>query len=89
MSAAAQGDVADEKVVALSGLSPGEAAEVALLTTTGGMRRRMQDIGLIEGTRVTCVLRGPLGDPSAFCVRGVVVALRATDAAGVLVRRLG
>ena len=34
----------------------GERARVAALLTEGGMRRRMQDIGLIEGTEVALSL---------------------------------
>ena len=47
------------------------------------MRRRLQDIGLISGTRVECVGVSPLGDPAAYLIRGAVVALRSRDAGGV------
>ena len=49
------------------------------------MRRRLMDMGLIPGTRVTCVAASPAGDPSAYLIRGAVVALRARDAAGIRV----
>ena len=67
-------------------LSPGESATVAGLVAGGDMRRRLQDMGLIEGTTVRCVQRSPLGDPTAFLIRGAVIALRAGDSAGVLIR---
>jgi len=70
----------------LSRLSPGDMATVAGLTTTGDMRRRLQDIGLIEGTTVCCLQRSPLGDPTAFLIRGAVIALRAVDSAGISIR---
>ena len=69
----------------LSGLSPGDTATVAGLHTAGDMRRRLQDMGLIEGTTVRCLQRSPLGDPTAFLIRGAVIALRAADSAGVLI----
>ncbi|MCL2545273.1 MAG: ferrous iron transport protein A [Clostridia bacterium] len=69
----------------LSRLSPGDVATVTGLATTGDMRRRLQDIGLIEGTTVRCLQRSPLGDPTAFLIRGAVIALRAIDADGVLI----
>ena len=50
------------------------------------MRRRLQDIGLIEGTVVECLGKSPLGDPTAFLIRGAVIALRREDAGRVLVR---
>ena len=69
----------------LTALREGERARVAALLTEGGMRRRMQDIGLIEGTEVECVQRSPAGDPVAYRIRGALIALRAEDSARVLV----
>lgn len=34
------------------------------------MRRRLLDIGLIPGTRVTCTAVSPAGDPAAYLIRG-------------------
>jgi len=48
------------------------------------MRRRLMDIGLVEGTQVMCVQQAPSGDPVAYGIRGAVIALRREDAAGVL-----
>ncbi|MCH3971817.1 MAG: ferrous iron transport protein A [Oscillospiraceae bacterium] len=69
----------------LAALAPGHSGEVAALTAAGPMRRRLQDIGLISGTQVSCVLRAPAGDPTAYAIRGAVIALRREDAAHVLI----
>ena len=66
-------------------LPEGSAAMVMELLTTGSMRRRLQDIGLIEGTRIECLLRSPAGDPAAYLIRGAVIALRAEDSSRVRV----
>ena len=50
------------------------------------MRRRVQDLGLVPGTRVTCVRRALSGDPIAYRIRGAVVALRKCDAAQIEVQ---
>ena len=50
------------------------------------MRRRLLDIGLVENTEVECLGRSPAGDPSAFLIRGAVIALRSADCAQILVR---
>jgi ferrous iron transport protein A len=50
------------------------------------MRRRLQDLGLVEGARVECVGRSPGGDPSAYLICGAVIAIRAQDGRNVLVR---
>lgn len=73
-------------VAALSALPPGTAARVVQLNTPGDMRRRLLDMGLVEGARVESLFAGPSGDPVAYLVKGAVVALRAEDARTVLVR---
>lgn len=69
----------------LTRLKTDECARVAALKTKGTMRRRLQDMGLVEGTRIRCVLKGPGGDPIAYQIRGAVIALRAEDANTVFV----
>jgi len=69
----------------LAMLREGECARVQALTQQDSMRRRLQDIGLIEGTLVACVLKSPWGDPTAYRIRGALIALRGSDAAGVLI----
>ncbi|MGI6114687.1 FeoA family protein [Luoshenia tenuis] len=64
----------------------GNIVQVEELTLSGSMRRRLQDIGIIQGTRVECLQKSPSGDPTAYLVRGTVIALRAEDAAGIAVR---
>ena len=51
------------------------------------MRRRLQDIGFIPGTAVTCLQRSPLGDPTAYRIRGTVIALRREDAKNILLAK--
>lgn len=70
----------------LSTLRVGGAAKVVALTATGRMRRRFADLGFISGATVYCLGRSPLGDPSAYLIRGAIVAVRRRDALGILVR---
>ena len=72
----------------LCDLRPGESASVVALHLSGGMRRRLLDLGLIDKTRVLCLGRSPGGDPTAFLVRGAVIALRATDCRGILIDKI-
>lgn len=69
--------------IPLKDLKQGQTATVTGLSAEGSMRRRLQDMGLIEGTHVECVGVSPLGDPAAYLIRGAVVALRRSDAACV------
>lgn len=69
----------------LRDVQPGESAVVSRIRSPGGMARRLLDIGLIEGTRVECLGRAPSGDPTAFLIRGAVIALRREDCARIAV----
>ncbi|MGI6176279.1 MAG: FeoA family protein [Christensenellales bacterium] len=70
---------------ALSSLSEGAKATVERLLNTGAIRRRLLDIGLVEGTGVQCLQKSPSGDPTAYLIRGAVIALRAEDAQNILI----
>ena len=70
---------------ALCDVLPGEVVTVKELLTRGTMRRRLIDIGLTEDTEVKCIGRSPFGDPSAYMIRGAVIAIRREDSGSVLV----
>ncbi len=72
--------------LSLSDLKRGQRAVISKLAAYDDMRRRLQDIGLIEGTVVECLGKSPLGDPTAYLIRGAVIALRSEDAGRVLVQ---
>lgn len=69
----------------LANLKEGQRGRVASLHSKGSMRRRLQDIGLIEGTEVECVQKSPAGDPVAYLIRGALIALRMEDAADIVI----
>ena len=64
----------------------GQTATVTGIELTGSMRRRLQDIGIIEGTNIKCLQKSPAGDPIAYLIRGAAIALRIEDSSGILVR---
>ncbi len=69
----------------LFNMREGSSATVRRLLNEGDMRRRLQDIGLIEGTSVMCLQRSPAGDPVAYLIRGAVIALRKEDSSKILI----
>ncbi len=72
-------------ISSLKDLKQGQTAKVKSLLSTGNIRRRLQDIGLIEGTDVECLQKSPAGDPVAYLIRGAVIALRSEDSSDVLI----
>lgn len=68
-------------------LEPGTRVRIKGIKVTGGIRRRLQDLGLVPGTETECVGRSPLGEPAAYLIRGAVVAIRKTEAEKVQINR--
>ena len=75
------------EALCLSALREGESAYVTEVNAGPAMDRRLTDLGLVRGTRVTCVLCSPAGDPRAYLIRGALIALRRADADGVALER--
>lgn len=75
-----------ENTYSLNKAEEGTTVCVRQLNTTGSMRRRLRDIGIIEDTKIKCLQRSPSGDPTAYLIRGAVIALRKEDSAGIIVK---
>lgn len=75
------------RVNSLNDLIPGQRATVRELLSVGSIRRRLLDIGLIENTDVECIGRSPGGDPTAFLIRGAVIAIRSEDCRNILIQQ--
>ncbi len=55
----------------------------------GAQRRRLLDLGLVPGTAITPELTSAAGDPTAYRIRGALIALRRTQAALVWIEPPG
>lgn len=69
----------------LDQLTIGQVATVTALDITGANRRRMLDLGILPGTIIEAMMVSPLGDPTAYLVRGALVALRREQAQHITV----
>lgn len=67
----------------LAALRAGESGYVTQLRAQPAMERRLMDLGLVPGTRVTCLLKRQGGGLGAYLIRGALIALRQADAQGV------
>ncbi len=75
----------NKKYIPLNSLTPGKTGKVRFLMSKGKMRRRFLDLGLISDTLVKAMYKSPSGDPTAYCIRGAVIALRSEDANQIFV----
>jgi len=63
----------------LNELKINETGFIKDLNCADGVKRRLLDLGLIKGTKITPVFVSPSGDPTAFEIRGSVIAIRVED----------
>lgn len=77
-----------EKKDLLADLSPGSVCQIVSLELSGLLRRRILDLGIVPGTLIQCIRRGPSGDPTAYQVRDTLIALRREDTAQILVKNI-
>ena len=73
----------------LSLLDLGESAEVVSISSAsrGAERRRLLDLGIVPGTAVTAEVRSPSGDPTAYRIRGTLIALRKNQAKLIKIKK--
>jgi DtxR family Mn-dependent transcriptional regulator len=71
----------------LASVAPGQVAIVKGISRAcrGQQRRRLMDLGIVPGTRVAAEMQSVGGDPTAYRVRGALVALRERQAKHVFV----
>ena len=72
----------------LTKLPLGAKGKVTNLTAVGTKRRRLLDLGLIPGTIVKAVRRSPSGDPTAYTIRGTLLALRSEETKLIEVKKI-
>ncbi len=75
-------DTQAERFDRLSSLRVGESRKVIGISPLcqGLQRRRLLDLGLVPGTEVTAVMDSPTRNPTAYRIRGAVIALRREQA---------
>jgi Fe2+ transport system protein FeoA len=78
--------IEEKPIWKLSTLKPGSSALIDHLMLDGEDRRRLMDLGLVPGTRVTAEFRSALGDPVAYRIRGTLIALRKTQTSQIVIR---
>lgn len=71
----------------LSLLKPGESGIIESVSGEGALRRRLLDMGLTPGTRVSVRKAAPFGDPLELSLRGYELTLRGEDAKIIQMRK--
>jgi DtxR family Mn-dependent transcriptional regulator len=73
----------------LTNLEIGEVAQVLSISprTRGVERRRLMDLGILPGTEIEIEMSSPSKNPTAYRIRGAVIALRQSQAKDIRITR--
>ena len=76
-------------MVSLKSLADGKSGIVEKIELTGATKRRLIEMGITPGTKITVLKRAPLGDPIEILLRGYSLTIRGTDAEQIQVTEVG
>lgn len=69
----------------LNNAKVGNFVEVQDIFAQGLLRERMLALGVIKGTNIEVIRRGPSGDPTVYDIRGAMIALRKEEASLIMI----
>lgn len=76
----------NRRIYTLCELSEKEKGVVTDIFTRGDMRRRFMDMGLIKGTKISCLIKK--ADIAAYLVRGTLIAIRNDDVKEIFIEKI-
>ena len=74
------------KIENLTQLPLNKSGKIKNINCDEGIKRRLLDMGLVNGTNIEPILVSPSGDPRAFLVRGTIIAIRKEDAKDIKIK---
>lgn len=69
----------------LTKLDLGTAGYIKEINCKNSIKRRLLDLGLIPNTEITPIMKSVAGDPIAYEVRNIILAIRKQDADKIIV----
>jgi len=82
--------IKEEGTVRLSSLVDGEIGKIVGMSKEcrGENRRRLLDLGFVNGTEISIDLNSPMSNPVAYAVKGTSIALRKDQASKILIKKM-
>ena len=75
-------------VMTLNDLKPNQCCIIDFVMCGDDIKRRLLDLGLIPGTKVTYIRESPSGDPVSFLIRETNIALRKSDLKEIYIKEI-
>ena len=73
------------QTIPLSSLKLNSIGVIKEINCKNNIKRRLLDLGLIPNTKITPIMESVSGDPMAYEVRNIILAIRKEDADKILV----
>ena len=70
----------ESDMMKLNEIEINKTCKIVRINCKDDIKRRLLDLGLIKGTKIKPVFISPSGDPTAYEVRGSLIAIRKNDA---------
>lgn len=67
------------KIISLNNLKINETATIDNIDNKSNLKRRLEDLGFIKGSKIKCEFSSPFKDPIAYLIKGSLIALRKDD----------
>ena len=71
----------------LDKLKPNETAFITKININDNYRRRLLYLGFVNGSKITSLYKSPSGNPTAYLIKGAVIAIREEDAKKIEIYR--
>ena len=73
------------QIIPLSNLKLNSTGVIKEINCKSNIKRRLLDLGLIPNTEITPIMESVSGDPMAYEVRNIILAIRKEDSDKILV----
>ena len=85
-----QQEMYEAGTVRLTSLEPGEKGKILTINSEsrGAARRRLLDLGFVNGSEVQVAFENPLKEPKAYLIRNTLVALRNSQSDHILIEKI-
>lgn len=70
----------------LNQIALNQTAYIDKIECEENIKRRLLELGFIQGTKIKPVLKSPLGDPRAYEIRGTLISIRKEEADRIIVK---
>lgn len=75
------------KIDTLNNLSLEESAIILENNNKESIKKHLKNLGISKNTKIKCLYKSPLNDPTAYQIKNVIIAIRKEDAKNIIIAR--